>query len=65
LTFQVYRALGAEAAYHLVGFLGNSGSGHDANTAYETLERLDNRAKRFGTTAERWHMEVDAEVADQ
>lgn len=62
---QVYSALGAEATYHLVGFMTRDGKGHDADDVLTELQYLDQRAYRFGTTVERWQAEVDTELADQ
>ena len=62
---QVYFLLGPEAAFHLVGYMARQGKGHDADAVCTELEYLDSRAKRFGTTTQRWQMEVDAEIADR
>ena len=65
LIAQVHWALGDQAALHFVGLLASGGKSHDAGTVYDTLEYLDADAKRFGTTVQRWQMEVDAEIADE
>jgi hypothetical protein len=62
---QIYSALGQEAAYHFCGLLANSGRGHDGETVVTALEYQDPRAKRFGTTVERWQFECDSEIAQQ
>ena len=64
LIAQVHRSLGDEAGFHFVGLLASSGKGLDAGTVYDTLEYLDSTAKRFGTTVQRWQMEIDNEIVD-
>jgi len=64
LIAQVYRALGDEAAFHLVGLLSYNGHGYDPGELYTSLEYIDARTRRFDTTVQRWQMEIDAEVAD-
>jgi hypothetical protein len=52
-SFKIYWTVGPEAAYHLAGLH----VGDEEDAAFEELNYLDNRLKRFYTTVQRWEME--------
>jgi hypothetical protein len=60
-VFIAYWGVGDEAAYHLAGLH----SGDDMGMLYTSLELLDHRLKRFGTTVQRWKMELAWDKEEQ